>query len=146
MASTPMCKTTTGGAGYCKNFTGVDGYTNLECYLNELSDKLVGQSSIVVLPPTTTITGIELTANDRISATISPNPTETGISIKITGQVATPWRFEMVDTLGRVLTQENNITTPEKSILLPRLLAAGAYYVRIYLDSQTFQQRVVVVK
>jgi pectate lyase len=134
------------GMQLSKKFTGVEGYTNLECYLNELSDKLVGQNSVVVIPPTTTITGIELTPSERITATVSPNPVETGISIKIVGQNTAPWRFEMLDTLGRVITQESSITTPEKSFLLPRLLPSGTYWVRIYLEAQTVSKRVVVVK
>lgn len=134
------------GTQLSKKFTGVEGYTNLECYLNELSDKLVGQNSVVVIPPNTTITGIELTPTEHISATISPNPAETGISIKIIGQNTSPWSFEMVDTLGRIITQENNILTLEKSFPLPRLIAGGTYFVRIYLEAQTVSKRVVVIK
>lgn len=134
------------GTQLSKKFTGVEGYTNLECYLNELSDKLVGQNSVVVIPPNTTITGIELTPTEKISVSISPNPVEAGISIKITGQNSSPWRFEMLDALGRVVTQENNISALEKSFLLPRLLQSGTYFVRIYLDGQTVSKRVVVLK
>lgn len=134
------------GTQLSKKFTGVEGYTNLECYLNELSDKLVGQNSVVVIPPNTTITGVELTPSERISATISPNPTESSISIKVTGQNTSPWRFEMLDALGRIITQENNILTLEKSFLLPRLLSNGTYLIRVYLDGQTISKRVVVLK
>ncbi len=134
------------GTQLSKKFTGVEGYTNLECYLNELSDKLVGQNSVVVIPPNTTITGVELTPSERISATISPNPTESSISIKVTGQNTSPWRFEMLDALGRIITQENNILTLEKSFLLPRLLSNGTYLIRVYLDGQTISKRVVVPK
>jgi hypothetical protein len=134
------------GTQLSKKFTGVEGYTNLECYLNELSDKLVGQNSVVVIPPNTTITGIELTPTEQISVTISPNPAVTGISIKITGQNSSPWRFEMRDALGRIITQESDIIALEKSFLLPRLLQSGTYFVRIYLDGQTVSQRVVVIK
>jgi hypothetical protein len=61
------------GTQLSKKFTGVEGYTNLECYLNELSDKLIGHTSVVVIPPSTTITGIELTPSDRVSASVSPS-------------------------------------------------------------------------
>jgi len=134
------------GTQLSKKFTGVEGYTNLECYLNELSDKLVSQNSVIVNPPTTTITAIELLPSEGISATISPNPAETGISIKVVGQHIAPWHFEMIDTLGRVLTQESNILTAEKTFLLPRLITAGTYFIRICLNNQTLHRKVVVMK
>jgi len=134
------------GTQLSKKFTGAEGYTNLECYLNELSDKLVGQTGVIVTPPSTTITGIELLSGELVSAIISPNPVETGISVKVTGQTVSPWRFEMIDNLGRIITQENNITTLEKSTLLPRLLPSGTYIIRIYLDGQTLSKRIVVLK
>lgn len=134
------------GTQLSKKITGVEGYTNLECYLNELSDKLVGQTSVVVIPPSTTITGIELTPSERISATVSPNPAESGIVVKVTGQTGSPWRFELLDALGRVVLQENNISTREKSSALPRLLPNGTYTIRICLDNQTFSQKLVVLK
>ena len=134
------------GLQLSKKFTGVEGYTNLECYLNELSDKLVGQTGVIVTPPSTTITGIELLSSERVTAIISPNPVETGILVKVTGQTISPWRFEMIDNLGRIITQENNITTLEKSTLLPRLLPSGTYIIRIYLDGQTLSKRIVVLK
>ncbi|MCA0232176.1 MAG: T9SS type A sorting domain-containing protein [Bacteroidetes bacterium] len=134
------------GTQLSKKFTGVEGYTNLECYLNELSDKLVGQTSVVVIPPSTTITGIELTPSERVSATVSPNPAESGIVVKVTGQTGSPWHFELLDALGRVVLQENNISTREKSSTLPRLLPNGTYTIRVYLDNQTFSQKVVVLK
>lgn len=134
------------GTQLSKKFTGVEGYTNLECYLNELSDKLVGQTSVVVIPPSTTITGIELTPSERISASVSPNPAESGIVVKVTGQTGSPWRFELLDALGRVVLQENNISAREKSSTLPRLLPNGTYTIRICLDNQTFSQKVVVLK
>ena len=134
------------GTQLSKKFTGVEGYTNLECYLNELSDKLVGQTGVIVTPPSTTITGIELLSDESVTAIISPNPVETGILVKVTGQTISPWRFEMIDNLGRIITQENNITTLEKSTLLPRLLPSGTYIIRIYLDGQTLSKRIVVLK
>jgi pectate lyase len=134
------------GIQLSKKFTGAQGYTNLECYLNELSDKLVGQNGVIVTPPSTTITGIELISGERVSVIISPNPTETGISVKVTGQTISPWRFEMIDSLGRIVMQENNIITLEKSTLLPRLLPGGTYIIRIYLDGQTLSKRIVVLK
>lgn len=135
------------GVQLSKKFTGIEGYTNLECYLNELSDKLVGKTNVIVSPPsTTTITSIELNATDRISANISPNPTEAGILIKVNGQINNTWRFELIDALGRVLTEENNISSSEKSFLLPRLIQSGTYFIKIYLNESIIEQRVVVLK
>ncbi len=135
------------GTQLSKKFTGIEGYTNLECYLNELSDKLVGNKGVIVTPPTgTTITSLELNSTEIISAVISPNPAELGITIKVNGQTGNSWRFEMLDTLGRILTEENNISTSEKTFPLPRLIQNGTYFIRIYLDSETIVQKIVVLK
>ncbi|CAH0993912.1 hypothetical protein EMA8858_00017 [Emticicia aquatica] len=134
------------GTQLSKKFTGVNGYTNLECYLNELSDKKIGNTSIIINPPSTTITSLELNTTERVSATISPNPSEVGILIKVNGQAGSAWRFEMIDTLGRILTEESNIVTAEKTFLLPRLIQNGTYFIKIYLDGSTIEQRIVVLK
>ena len=135
------------GTQLSKKFTGIEGYTNLECYLNELSDKLIGKTSVIVTPPSTTvITSLELNSSERISASISPNPTEAGILIKVNGQINNTWRFELIDALGRVLTEENSISSSEKSFLLPRLIQSGTYFIKIYLNESIIQQRVVVLK
>jgi hypothetical protein len=135
------------GTQLSKKFTGIEGYTNLECYLNELSDKLIGKTSVIVTPPSTTIiTSLELNSSERISASISPNPTDAGILIKVNGQINNTWRFELIDTLGRVLMEENNISSSEKSFLLPRLIQSGTYFIKIYLIESIIEQRVVVLK
>ncbi|MBK6977414.1 MAG: T9SS type A sorting domain-containing protein [Cytophagaceae bacterium] len=134
------------GTQLSKKFTGVEGYTNLECYLNELSDKLVGSASIIISPPSTTILGIELNSSERFSASISPNPTDTGVKIKVNGQIENSWRFELVDALGRVITEENNISSPEKDFLLPRLIQSGTYYLHIYLTDTVINQKILVIK
>jgi hypothetical protein len=135
------------GTQLSKKFTGIEGYTNLECYLNELSDKLIGKTSVIVTPPSTTIiTSLELNSSERISASISPNPTDAGILIKVNGQINNTWRFELIDALGRVLMEENNISSSEKSFLLPRLIQSGTYFIKIYLIESIIEQRVVVLK
>jgi hypothetical protein len=135
------------GTQLSKMFTGIEGYTNLECYLNKLSDKLIGKTSVIVTPPSTTIiTSLELNSSERISASISPNPTDAGILIKVKGQINNTWRFELIDTLGRVLMEENNISSAEKSFLLPRLIQSGTYFIKIYLIESIIEQRVVVLK
>jgi hypothetical protein len=135
------------GTQLSKKFTGIEGYTNLECYLNELSDKLIGKTSVIVTPPSTTIiTSLDLNSSERISASISPNPTDAGILIKVKGQINNTWRFELIDTLGRVLMEENNISSSEKSFLLPRLIQSGTYFIKIYLIESIIEQRVVVLK
>ena len=135
------------GTQLSKMFTGIEGYTNLECYLNKLSDKLIGKTSVIVTPPSTTIiTSLDLNSSERISASISPNPTDAGILIKVNGQINNTWRFELIDTLGRVLMEENNISSAEKSFLLPRLIQSGTYFIKIYLIESIIEQRVVVLK
>lgn len=134
------------GTQLSKKFAGIEGYTNLECYLNELSDKIVGKKSIVVDPGGgTTITDIEVNADERISVVVSPNPAEAGITIQIKGELLHTWRFELIDALGRTLMQENNLTEPVNSFYLPRLISAGVYFVRIYLQDGVIEKKILVL-
>ncbi len=135
------------GMQLSKKFTGIEGYTNLECYLNELSDKIVGKKNIVVdQGGGTSITGLELNADERISVVISPNPTEAGITIKVNGELTGNWRFEMIDIWGRVLLQENDITGSTQSFYLPKLIPAGTYFVKIYLQEGIIERKIAVIK
>lgn len=135
------------GTQLSKKFTGIEGYTNLECYLNELSDKIVGKKNIVVDPGGgTSITGVELSADERISVVISPNPADAGITIKINGELSHNWRFEMIDSIGRVVVQENDITESTESFYLPRLIPSGTYFIRIYLQEGVLERKIVVIK
>jgi len=130
-----------------KKFTGIEGYTNLECYLNELSDKIVGKKNIVVDPGGgTTITGVELNADERIAVVISPNPTDAGITISIKGELNQNWRFEMLDAAGKIFMQESDIAEPNKRFYLPRLIASGVYFIKIYLQDGLIEKKIVVVR
>jgi hypothetical protein len=135
------------GTQLSKKFTGVEGYTNLECYLNELSDKLVGSTSIIITPPsTTTITSLELNSTERFSASISPNPTNESIKINVIGDFGNNWRFELVDPLGRVIIAENDVSVAEKDFLLPKLILSGTYFIRIYISETVINQKLLVIK
>ena len=135
------------GTQLSKKFTGIEGYTNLECYLNELSDKIVGKKNIVVDPGGgTTITGVELNADERIAVVISPNPTDAGITIHIKGELNQNWRFELVDVAGKTLMHENDIVEPSRNIYLPRLIASGVYFIKIYLQDRLIEKKIVVIR
>ena len=135
------------GTQLSKKFTGVEGYTNLECYLNELSDKIVGKKNIIVEPGgPTTITGVELNADERVAVVISPNPTDGGITIKVRGQQHDAWRFEVIDGVGRILLEENAIMESTKAFYLPRLIQNGIYFIKIYLQEGVVERKIVVVK
>lgn len=135
------------GTQLSKKFAGVEGYTNLECYLNELSDKLVGSTSIIITPPsTTTITSLELNSTERFSASISPNPTNESIKINVIGDFGNNWRFELVDPLGKVIIAENDVSVAEKDFLLPKLILSGTYFIRIYISETVINQKLLVIK
>jgi pectate lyase len=135
------------GTQLSKKFTGVEGYTNLECYLNELSDKLVGSTSIIISPPsTTTITSLELNSTEKFSASISPNPTNESIKINVIGDFGNNWRFELVDPMGRVIIAENDVSVAEKDFLLPPLILSGTYFIRIYISETVINQKLLVIK
>jgi hypothetical protein len=52
----------------------------------------------------------------------------------------------MIDSIGRVLTQENDINELTKSFYLPRLIPSGTYFIRIYLQEGILEKKIVVIK
>ena len=83
---------------------------------------------------------------ERVSVSIFPNPTESGVSIKVIGEENRAWRYEMIDAMGRIVLDENNILETNKSFLLPRLIQSGVYFLKIYLHETTIERRIVVIK
>ncbi|MFD2521324.1 T9SS type A sorting domain-containing protein [Emticicia soli] len=135
------------GTQLSKKFTGIEGYTNLECYLNELSDKIVGKKNIIVDPGGgTTITGVELNADERIAVVISPNPADAGITIHLKGEVDQNWRFELIDLAGKTLMHENDISAQSINIYLPRLIVSGVYFIKIHLQDRLIEKKIVVIR
>lgn len=77
---------------------------------------------------------------------ISPNPTDAGITISMKGELNQNWRFEMLDATGKILMFENDIAEPNKSFYLPRLIASGVYFIKIYLQNELIEKKIVVIR
>lgn len=133
------------GTQLSKKFTGIEGFTNLECYLNELSDKLIGQQSVIITNPSGTITNTEINSSEDFAVIIAPNPTDYDFVVKV-NQNTSNWRFELIDLEGRVVLGESNINENTHSFSLPRLITNGTYFIKIYAGSQVWQRKLLVLK
>jgi hypothetical protein len=72
------------GTGLSQSITGVSGYTNLECYLNCLSDALIAGSSTPACGIQAFTTSAGETENTSVAVSIYPNPAEGAVFIRQT--------------------------------------------------------------
>lgn len=72
------------GTGLSQSITGVSGYTNLECYLNCLSDALIAGSSTPACGIQAFTTSAGETENKSVAVSIYPNPAEGAVFIRQT--------------------------------------------------------------
>lgn len=120
------------------SITGVEGYTNLECYLNCLSDVLVkGQSSSAC--------GITLSENSipkKTQLMIYPNPTKGSFMIHTDN--STNLEVEIVDFMGRRMYSARY---QGASCLLDTNLPDGNYCVIVRSEGKMVGlQRIVIIK
>lgn len=115
------------GTGLSMTITGVAGYTNLECYLNCLSDALVNGSSVSAC-------GIQISRTDPAlllpQLTVFPNPATDELwldaSLRKAGFNGT---VEVLDATGRLLSAE---AVQANGMHLRHRLAVGALPAGIY--------------
>lgn len=137
------------GTQLSRKLTGVEGYTNLECYLNELSDKLVGTTSIPSDPgsgPGTTITEIEpFETNNEAFVKVFPNPATHQFRIEVAGATSEKWEFTLYDWSGRQLLYEPQISTFQKTFQAPSV-PNGMYLYRIKIGTRSITGRLRLEK
>jgi hypothetical protein len=109
------------GTGLSITITGMNGYTNLECYLNCLADAIVNGSSPACQIPI----GIENQVNPIFK--IYPNPAVELLNIELRQEITDP--IYIYDALGKRVVTENAVGT--KITLDIKNLAAGMYYIKI---------------
>ncbi|MBK7789350.1 MAG: T9SS type A sorting domain-containing protein [Saprospiraceae bacterium] len=114
--------------------TGVQGYTNLECYLNCLSDYLVsGESS----SPCAVAVSTKTDEKKSNSIQIFPNPGYESIWIQMP-EISSPIVLSLIDNMGRrILTRQctSEVEQLEVSHLLP-----GFYTILITNNNTTYSQ------
>lgn len=101
--------------------TGINGYTNLECYLNCLADAIVNGSNPACQIPI----GLENITNPLFN--IYPNPTTDYVVIELTQETTDP--LYVFDAMGKRVLMENCNGT--KFQLDLKSLAAGMYYIKV---------------
>lgn len=109
------------GTNLSATITGINGYTNLECYLNCLADALVSGSAPACQIPL----GIETEAN--LVFKVYPNPSSDFIIVELMNE--TNKQIDLYDALGKkVLTYPISGTQVEINI---KNLSAGMYYIKV---------------
>lgn len=117
------------GSELSLGITGISGYTNLECYLNCLSDFLVtGRSEPAC--------GLTLKSEPKVNANVKvyPNPTSGVLSINSNMPNS---KISIVDVFGRIVFEKNINSTNE---VVDLKFLNGIYFYRIISDDQIVAQ------
>lgn len=94
-------------------YTGQEGYTNIECYLNKLSDSLV-------LGIPTVVTGVrEFSVAGTLYARCTPNPFAHNTMLELVLPCAASARIDICDILGRTVHSADFGVLPQGTHALP---------------------------
>jgi pectate lyase len=128
------------GTALSNNIYGVEGYTNLECYLNCLSDALVNGSSSYAC-------GIQLDATSVLEQNLEPvfqiypNPAFSDIQILSKNEIGHV-QCKILDTTGKIVSDQPIESNNTFSIAH---LHSGIYFVTLVKDTkQIFRSKLVV--
>jgi pectate lyase len=128
------------GLNLSKSITGKDGYTNLECYINCLSDYLVsgGQSSLPC--------GITRTAEVKPISKfdefvyVYPNPSKGSFTVMMP---KTSTEMKVINAIGQAISV---IKTNGQSSIDFEVLENGIYTVQVSIENEMVVKKVVVCK
>jgi len=113
--------------------TGIAGYTNLECYLNCMSDALVdGASSSACKIKLGNLTSTDYIASEEKGLLLAPNPVLGNLDIRIEGDLVMS-RIIISDASGKCIFDQNTNNT--KISLSTHTWGNGFYVVQCF-DSQ----------
>jgi hypothetical protein len=125
------------GTGLSASITGITGYTNLECYINCLSDFLVsGQSSFAC--GITGATSVETISKNEEYVYVYPNPTKSNFTVLLPKASE---EIKIINSLGQVIY---NLPTSGQTSLNFELSKNGIYFIQIVLKNQIITRKVVV--
>jgi len=131
------------GLQLSQRITGVEGYTNLECYLNCLSDALVSGTS----SPQCAIQGFptSVSADDNVSSglKIFPNPSDQSFQIQ-GSQSAIITSVNIFNAQGMLTASFQNVLQ-EQSLDISRL-PSGVYAVQIFTENFKYPRVLRLVK
>lgn len=128
------------GTGLSNTITGINGYTNLECYINCLSDFLVsGQSSFAC-----GITGVaslsSISSKHDEFVFIYPNPSK-GVFTVLMPKLSE--EIKVYNAVGQVVYQTKN--NGQTSLDLD-IIENGIYTVQVSIENEVIIKKVVVCK
>lgn len=98
------------------------------------------QSKSVTVLPNSSIENIE----KGLSFSVMPNPVTNGIFV-ITSSINNAERVSIVNVLGQVVYQEQNVDLTNKTFSLPNI-DNGSYIIRVESEGKTTQQKIVINK
>jgi pectate lyase len=137
------------GTSLSASITGVNGYTNLECYLNCLSDALVHGSTTAQCG---IISGI-MEKNSRQTSGIklqnSPNPFKEQTTISFDLEQSEFVTLCVMDVMGKTigtLINEKLISGSHTVIFNAKELSSGVYFYRLCTPTQVIVKRMVLDK
>ena len=127
------------GTGLSNSITGINGYTNLECYINCLSDFLVsGQTSFAC--GVTGATSVKSINKNDEHLYVYPNPSKGDFTILLPKASE---EIKVIDQLGQVIYLSK--TNGQTSLSLD-LSINGLYIIEILVENEIVYKKVVVCK
>lgn len=127
------------GTGLSNSITGINGYTNLECYINCLSDFLVsGQSSFAC--GITGATSIETISQYEEQVYVYPNPSKGDVTLLMPKASK---EIKIFNSLGQEIY---NIATKGLTSLNLDLNENGLYIIHVLVDNELVIKKVVICK
>ena len=132
------------GTGLSYWLTGIDGYTNLECYINCLSDYLVsGQTSFPCgINGVTSIQPISM-YDDEEDVYVYPNPFSTQTTLQ-TSKVFKDATLTVYNSFGQQVKQLNNISGQAVTLHMDTL-PSGLYFTRLTQDNKIIARNKLVI-
>ena len=124
--------------------TGVDGYTNLECYLNCLSDALVNGQSTSNCQINLDITSyVENQSSQIFNISYYPNPAQEILHITIPQPIVEKSQISILNSLGKILEKkwvENSSFNVDISAF-----ESGIYFLKYTAEGKVILSRKVIV-
>ena len=132
------------GTGLSNSITGINGYTNLECYINCLSDYLVsGQTSFACgINGVTSIQAISMYDEDE-DVYVYPNPFSTQTTLQ-TSKMFIDATLTVYNSFGQQVKQLKNISGQAVTLHMDTL-PSGLYFTRLTQDNKIIARNNLVI-
>ena len=125
------------GTSLSNSITGINGYTNLECYINCLSDYLVSGATTIPCG-ITGVAGINTKLNLEETVFVYPNPSRGKFTVMMP---KTASQLQILNSIGQVIyrTAAENQISKEISIE-----ENAVYFIEIKMGDATVNKKIIV--